>query len=56
MKEKKNKNVELAKYLLEHKDLRVWQNIRNWSDYQVIYGSHDTNLMGGDLVDTFYQE
>lgn len=29
-------NENLARYLLEHKNLRVWQNIRNWSKADAI--------------------
>ena len=56
----RNKNLELAKYLTEHKDLRVWQNIRNWSKYNFVYvsmsGLEDKldKLIG--LEDTFYKK
>ena len=54
-----NKNEQLAKYLLKNKDLRVWQNIRNWSKYKFIYGSNvgledKLDILMG-LEDTFYK-
>ena len=51
-----NKNIELANYLIKHKDLRVWQNIRNWSKYSKIYGEYYYEKVDDDIIeDTFYK-
>ncbi len=51
-------NEELAQYLLDNKDLRVWQNIRNWSGVQAIwaFGCKEADCDGecGEGWDTFY--
>lgn len=38
-------------YCHEHPDERFWQALRNWSEYNFIYGSNLTNF-----EDTFYKE
>lgn len=38
----------------QHPDLRFWQALVAWSDYNVIYGSKGDNLKTGDLHDTYY--
>jgi hypothetical protein len=58
-----NRNELLAKYLLKHKNLRVWQNIRNWAGESFIYASNLARDQielppeaSAYLSDTFYWE
>ena len=56
-----NKNSKLlesfAAYCNEYPEQRFWQALRNWSEYNFIYGSRETDPEAGDLPkveDTFY--
>lgn len=46
----------LIKYLQESKDERLWQAIRNWSDYPFIYGGDMLPDGVAGVEDTFYKE
>ena len=54
-----NKNKKLldsfTKHCEENPSERFWQALRNWSDYNFIYGSDDL-IKVGMLEDTFYKE
>ena len=45
-------------YCHKHKDERFWQALRNWSEYEFIYGSNKCIATENvdDLEDTFYKE
>jgi|WetSurSiteA1Bulk_404760.scaffolds.fasta_scaffold99658_2 hypothetical protein len=55
----KNKNMVLllqfANYCEEHPQERFWQALRNWSNYNFIYGSTEPTEEE-HLQDTFYKE
>ena len=49
-----NKNIRkllsFTKYCIENPEQRFWQALRNWSEYNFIYGSRDN----ANMEDTFY--
>jgi len=55
----KSKNSDIlfdfVSYCVEHKELRFWQALRNWSCFSFIYGS-DLIFSDLNLKDTFYFE
>jgi len=50
-----NKNIKLLKdfkkYCIKHPEQRFWQALRNWSEWEFIYG-----YKNGTGFDTFYYE
>ncbi len=54
-----SKNIEKLKsfyeYCIANPDLRFWQALQCWSDYDKIYGeSYDKDVDSNTLKDTFY--
>lgn len=58
MNEIQNKNKALAIYLMENKDLRVFQNIRNFFGFNFLLKADNIDAETGeykDIEDTFYK-
>jgi hypothetical protein len=60
----KNMNtlIDFTAYCTQHPEERFWQALRNWSEYNFIYGGKNTenleynSLTERKLEDTFYKE
>ena len=49
---------EFTSYCLAHPELRFWQALRNWSEYNFIYGASVNKDDCGDMrdIDSFFED